>query len=72
MFSTALAPQISNVEEPLPVVTFTIAAFVCTICSFFVKTSTNDLKEAKLTNQASYKRLSTLGGSSLGHSNKSR
>ena len=71
MFSTALAPQISNVEEPTPVITFTIAALVSAICTIFIKTQPSDLLESKLTNQALYKRVSTVGGgSSVGAENR--
>ena len=59
-FATALAPQVSNVAEPTPMITCTLAALLGGICVFFLQTHQEDLKKSRLTNQASWIRTSHI------------
>ena len=60
-FATAIAPLVSNVAEPTPMITATVAALLGGLCTFFLRTHREDLDKSRLTNQASWIRDSQLG-----------
>ena len=65
MFSTSLAPQVSNIEEPTPMITYTILALLSAICTLFIKNHHEELKTSRLTNQASFRKSRSSVATSL-------
>ena len=49
-FATALAPIVSNIEEPLPMITFTACALVCSLSVLLLRTQQQDLQKSLATN----------------------
>ena len=49
-FATAVAPLVSNISEPLPMITCTCAALLGGVCVLFLKTHKDELVKSRLTN----------------------
>ena len=49
-FATAIAPLVSNVPEPVPMITATVAALLGGLCTFFLRTHREELVKSRLTN----------------------